>query len=745
MEQFNLKEVVTRLNNKKLEAIQNIEATLDTVCAETMLCSQIAQLLTTTEQGNIGDTYGKHPAMIERLAQIAIPKFGVSSNKQISVFQSNPIYPLLEDILNADMLSTRQSEDLPSIAEDLRSSTEVVRGNAYPEQTAAKIRQIQGKFDTWFEKRVGISPNRAVDITSALVPRIEELYNDEQDNIRKNAKECEEQFLEYKSQATRDKKEQAFIDSLQSKEGAYIYGYVEYINLVMCRMWPTNLTELSLSPAVSIQESDAFKNLFAVGKHNISQVEHIQRKPFYQLLDGRVLFGDISNAYDVIFDEFEAIAKRDNKFFSKQYQMHKAKWLEQRAYEHLCKIFPSSDVYQSLCYPDPDKERSEAEMDLAVKWGPFLLVVEAKSKQFRFEGRVGDVGRLRTDIVKNIQDAFEQSLRVKRYIANTDECQFKEKGTVRLLSFKSADINKIFSISITFNHLADIATRLHQLGDLNLFTDKDYPFSICESDFELLTKAQLTPDVFLHYIQRRIELFSDVREWNGDELDLFSAYLDSRLLLDNLTLGKAKDVNAMYFSGYSTQFDELMAFERGEYPTKPSIALNLPPDAIQIFETLKGYDDDGARWIAFALLALSDKLINNIIQFLLNIDFCSLPLGYRTMTFVENDTVVVVVGTQAHSFDELRSYMAGKAILEKYRYRANKCIVIGVKHCVDRKPIKLFNTADYIEFEWAYDENSEKLLASYPKAKITQKIGRNELCICGSGKKFKKCCINRIQ
>ncbi|WP_166638776.1 YecA family protein [Paraglaciecola marina] len=71
--------------------------------------------------------------------------------------------------------------------------------------------------------------------------------------------------------------------------------------------------------------------------------------------------------------------------------------------------------------------------------------------------------------------------------------------------------------------------------------------------------------------------------------------------------------------------------------------------------------------------------------------------------------------------------------------------MIGVKHYDDKKHTKLFNTADYIEFDWVYDETSEQVLANIPKAKITKKIGRNELCICGSGKKFKKCCINRIQ
>jgi len=41
---------------------------------------------------------------------------------------------------------------------------------------------------------------------------------------------------------------------------------------------------------------------------------------------------------------------------------------------------------------------------------------------------------------------------------------------------------------------------------------------------------------------------------------------------------------------------------------------------------------------------------------------------------------------------------------------------------------------------------SKRLRAAKPKPKtqvrITPKVGRNDLCPCGSGKKFKKCCDN---
>lgn len=47
------------------------------------------------------------------------------------------------------------------------------------------------------------------------------------------------------------------------------------------------------------------------------------------------------------------------------------------------------------------------------------------------------------------------------------------------------------------------------------------------------------------------------------------------------------------------------------------------------------------------------------------------------------------------------------------------------------------------------DENIENMLKSYYKShtpwKRTNKQGRNELCQCGSGKKFKNCCNKRAE
>lgn len=73
---------------------------------------------------------------------------------------------------------------------------------------------------------------------------------------------------------------------------------------------------------------------------------------------------------------------------------------------------------------------------MAIYWKPFLVLVEAKAKQFRMESQLGDIGRLVTDIKANVEDAFEQAQRAVRYIDIIENAEFKEASTGRKLSFR---------------------------------------------------------------------------------------------------------------------------------------------------------------------------------------------------------------------------------------------------------------------------------------------------------------------
>lgn len=65
---------------------------------------------------------------------------------------------------------------------------------------------------------------------------------------------------------------------------------------------------------------------------------------------------------------------------------------------------------------------------------------------------------------------------------------------------------------------------------------------------------------------------------------------------------------------------------------------------------------------------------------------------------------------------------------EKARYVAETCEANGWHFIIGFEPDKPEDISDL-----------EKML-NPPKPLISQKVGRNEPCPCGSGKKYKKCC-----
>src|SRR2546426_1384245 len=133
-----------------------------------------------------------------------------------------------------------------------------------------------------------------------------------------------------------------------------------------------------------------------------------RRRPLFVLSDERVVLSNLNHALDCLWSGLETFA-RSHARFCERFQKHRARWLERKAAEYFRRVFPPASVHEQLFYPDPDSPGGSAELDLAVSWQGFHLLIEAKSKQFRLEGQLGDLRLLRTDLKANVEDAFHQA------------------------------------------------------------------------------------------------------------------------------------------------------------------------------------------------------------------------------------------------------------------------------------------------------------------------------------------------
>jgi hypothetical protein len=102
-------------------------------------------------------------------------------------------------------------------------------------------------------------------------------------------------------------------------------------------------------------------------------------------------------------------------------------------------------------------------------------------------------------------------------------------------------------------------------------------------------------------------------------------------------------------------------------------------------------------------------------------------------------TIHCVSGRDFDSVHNIESHCRKR----KYMHKAETWfgIIIDAKHGTPGVGLQL-------QYPWVYDENLEKLTASASSPGISgrvdkaqsRKVGRNDVCPCGSGKKFKRCC-----
>lgn len=704
-------------------------------------------------------TYGTVPAKLELLAFCLYPFFGKSQDDIITPWDTNNCIEALDELFRSSILSQidfSEKHGENEISSHLLSRAKIVRGSAYPEQISGEIESIQGKYEDWFQKKVGVGPKRAVQIIWAI-------FNNQQNSLASYLPKFQEngnkwQKLWIDADRHRENKEsKEILDIFKESSHAYSFGFVEALNKFAPEIIPVSYANLKkLTPIPSQDEWDALINLIGITteKRNVmSFTIDVRQTPLFVFPDKRVLIIDRPNAFDALWQKFELEAKNDPVFYQK-YQETRTDWLENSIYHHVSKIFPSESIFTNLSYPDPEKEeKSTAEIDLIIQWGPFLVLIEAKARQFRLESQLGDIAKLTNDLKRNIEDAHFQAKRAVEYIEKTSPSIFREIKGKRILVISKQRIKRIYLLTISLHNLNGLATEMDSLQELGLFKDNEFPYSVSISDFEIITEFCESPDIFLHHIERRIYAQKHMENFHADELDWFGAYLDTRLQpyrfigKDNKKYHHKRRAKYNYISlsGWSDQFDKWSLYKKGESQIKPDIHLKIPKEINSLLIELRKRDDDGARWISFALLDMSDEILAKLSTGFREIRNSSLTPGRlrRTSIQVENTVITLVASMDDNlEFLDFRTYLW--TMVEKYRRKAIKSIGFSID--VNNMD-KFFNSAFWVEAPWVFDEQFEILILEEPPFDLVKggKLPeKNSPCFCGSGKKFKDCCWPKI-
>jgi hypothetical protein len=383
------------------------------------------------------------------------------------------------------------------------------------------------------------------------------------------------------------------------------------------------------------------------------------------------------------------------------------------------------------------------EVDVLVVFGDRLIVVQAKSKKLTLEARRGNDGQLRKDFAGAIQDSYDQAHLCADAILS---------GEYKLIGVDGKEVllpqppKEIFIFNVVSDHYPALAFQTRQYLKYRETAQIRAPFVMDVFLLDALTEMLESPLRLLSYARHRVENTERLAmsheltalgfhlkrnlwiepEYNMVMLeDDIAADLDLAMMVrrDNVHGPHTPDGILTRFAG--TQFERLLQ----------QIEKDPTPISIELGVMLLTLGEDSCR------------TINQGLQFITRQVRADGKVHDFTVGGKEGG---ITFHCNVESSDDAKAKLGAYCTCRKYAERAQRWIGVSLDH---ESNLQFGVVLDY---DWQQSDDMDAATVGMRRPmnpaslmRMTDglrqsKVGRNDPCPCGSGNKFKKCCIDSL-
>ena len=400
--------------------------------------------------------------------------------------------------------------------------------------------------------------------------------------------------------------------------------------------------------------------------------------------------------------------------------------------DRMAHVFGDSKVWQGV------KVRNSAgndvtDIDILVLFGDHAIVAQAKSKKLTLEARRGTRGALVADFKSAVQQAYDQCTKAASALISPGFNFHTQDGSQ--LSIPALEY--VFPVCVLSEPYPALAFQVKWFLDVKKHDTIRPPIVTDVFAIDAMTEMLHSPLWFLSYVHRRSEYFG--RLLVPDELTALSLHLKTNLWIsDEFTFAHSGDE-------ISCELDAAMTVRREGIPGKHT------PDGIltrfvgttieKILKQIEARPEGAALSFAFTVLMLSEdgmRALSNGIDGAINRAHGDSKRHDYTMGVGSGAGTGITVhcseDPRRSAFDALRSHC------ERRKYLHKAASWFGI--CVDRQAQVRFGIG--LKYAWRQNARMDESVSEFIDRPAAPRVGRNDLCLCGSGRKFKKCCLERI-
>ncbi len=425
----------------------------------------------------------------------------------------------------------------------------------------------------------------------------------------------------------------------------------------------------------------------------------------------------------------------DDESYKSDALSHRGSFTESFAADRLSLVFGPDRVFQNV---EIQKTKGETlgEIDALVIFGDRVIVVQAKSKRLTLEARRGNDRALRDDFKKAVQDAIDQSYLCAELLNDsTVKLRCKDGRPIPLPAYPRT----IFPVTVVADHYPALAFQARHFLKVKSTEQIALPLVTDIFTLDTVTEMLASPLRFLSYLSFRAH-YSD-KIMASHEHMILSYHLRQNLWFEN-----GVDL-VMVDDEVSSDLDVAMAVRREGIPG------NATPDGILTrfegtrFESIISEIDDKAEPVAinlgFMLLELGEDTVQNInVNIEKVLTLCAADGGFHNMVIsISGASTGLTVHCSQDSYRMVESRLQRHCEVRKYTEKANSWFGLALT------PVGSVRLVAELVGEWRADPVMARRVEEWAaqasgKMKRKSKIGRNDPCYCGSGKKYKYCCIS---
>jgi hypothetical protein len=478
------------------------------------------------------------------------------------------------------------------------------------------------------------------------------------------------------------------------------------------------------------------------------RIQPIFRRPFLKLNDTYYCF-----ELHVLFDNF--YRQLEKRIFQRS-EAEKQKWIQNRKeisetlpVDYFSRLLPGATVLRQIYYPvlaEAGGARNFAEADCVIAYDDHLFIIEVKAGAFTYTSPANDLPAYVKSLEALIGAPSKQGQRFLRYLESAEEVDIFDAKRRPVGKLRRGDFRCKTICAVTLDPFTELAAQAQHLRKIGVDVGDVPVWPLSLSDLRVYSDIFVGPLDFLHFVEQRMRAAPSEKLQLDDELDHLGLYLEHNnyaMHADELSESRAR----LRFNGYRSVIDtyfsaKLTGSDDASLPTQ-----KVAPRLRELVDFLAMQSQPHRSRIASYLLDLGGDLRSDLSKWIdeeltqVRQRGRCLPLStvgdVRLTIFVNIEDVVELSHQKAieHTQAAMAATSEPDRTLLELTYGSN-----GLTHAsmssVSLQGLSRERLAQIKEK--AVDLKEKRLARSIANF---GKIGRNESCPCGSGKKFKRCCM----